>query len=37
MITIFKPDKVHLAAEPMNINMLERRKVLVRKWLFSCC
>ena len=37
MIAIFESDKGYLAAETMNINMLERRKVLVRKWLFSCC
>ncbi len=37
MIMIFKSDKGYLAAEPMNINMLERGKVPVRKWLLSCC
>ncbi len=37
MIMIFKSDKGHLAAEPMNTNMLERRKMPVRKWLLSCC
>jgi len=37
LIMIFKSDQGYLAAEPMNINRLERRKVPVREWLLSCC